>query len=169
MDLIQYLEPIREPPRRRGQSHFAPKTVENWDSPQRFSDRHLGLGKSFRQRRPLTIAEVEAIFEASPDYLKPVWRMFMCTGIRRNELVELRFSDIDFDRRVLTIQASWAKNHKSREIPMNDAILSMLTALRDTARRRKPVAGLTVDQTAKQAQSFSKDHVFVGLTTIEAC
>ena len=36
------LEPIRKPPRRRGQSHFAPRTAQNRDSPRRFSDRLLG-------------------------------------------------------------------------------------------------------------------------------
>jgi tRNA modification GTPase len=40
------LEPIREPSQRRGQSHFAPKAPQNWDGPQRFSDRLLISAKT---------------------------------------------------------------------------------------------------------------------------
>jgi hypothetical protein len=35
------LAPIQEPSRQRGQSHFAPQTPQNWDSPRRSSDRLL--------------------------------------------------------------------------------------------------------------------------------
>ena len=47
---------------------------------------------------PVFNAEVEAIFSHSADFLRPVWRMFMTTGIRRNELVNMRFDDIDFEQ-----------------------------------------------------------------------
>ena len=30
------LEAVSKPPRRRGQSHFSPRTTKNWDSPRRF-------------------------------------------------------------------------------------------------------------------------------------
>lgn len=56
-----------------------------------------------KQRRALAAEEVQEIFRESPDYLKPVWRMFICTGIRRSELVNMRFADVDFDRRAVTV------------------------------------------------------------------
>ena len=70
-------ESIREPSRRRGQSHFAPRTPQNRDSPRRFSDRRLGS----RIARPAVIAAL--LFGAlaigvAPDALRaedwPCWR-----------------------------------------------------------------------------------------------
>lgn len=114
-----------------------------------------------KQRRALTLAEVEALFRESPEYLKAVWRMFMVTGIRRNELVSMRFADIDFERRMVTVHGATAKNHKAREIPLDDDVLAMLQRLKDQAEHRKPVVGSTAKQTEQQAAAFSRDHVFV--------
>lgn len=112
-------------------------------------------------RRPLTIQEVEAIFREAPEYLRPVLRLFATTGLRRAELTGLLFSDIDFEARSLTIRAELAKNHKAREIPLDDETLAMLTELRKLAKHRQPVAGDTPKQTLQQAATFSRDHVFV--------
>lgn len=114
-----------------------------------------------KQRRPLDLAEVRAIFETSPAHLLPVWRMFMCTGIRRNELVSLKFSDVDFDRQTVTIRAANAKSKRAREIPLDDTMLAMLVELRDAAAARQPVVGKTAGLTVAQAATFSRSHVFV--------
>ena len=117
--------------------------------------------KPKKKRRSLLLAELQSILDASPDYLRPVWLTYMSTGIRRSELVELTFKDIDFQRKMLIIPASLAKNHQEREIPLDDTVLEMITQLRDQAKRRAPVPGLTPAQTAKQVASFSRSHVFV--------
>ena len=114
-----------------------------------------------KDRRALTTDEVEAIFAATPAHLRPVLRMFMCTAIRRGELVNLRFDDIDFERQSVTVTAASAKNHKAREIPLDDAMLAMLVELREQAKDRQPVRGTTTSQTSRQAAQFSRDHVFV--------
>lgn len=112
-------------------------------------------------RRPLTIQEVEAIFREAPEYLRPVLRLFAATGLRRAELTGLLFTDVDFEARGLTIRAELAKNHKAREIPLDDETLAMLEALRDRAKHRQPVEGDTPKQTLQQAKTFTRDHVFV--------
>jgi integrase len=117
--------------------------------------------KPKKKRRSLMLAEVQAILAASPQRLKSVWLTYMTTGIRRSELVGLTFHDIDFERKVMTIPASMAKNHKEREIPLDDDVVAIMAGLRDGAKFRKPVDGLTVAQTARQAARFSKDHIFV--------
>lgn len=117
--------------------------------------------KPKKKRRSLLLAEVQAILDASPEYLKPVWLTYMTTGIRRSELVELTFKDIDFQRKMLIIPASLAKSHKDREIPLDDTVFEMIIQLRDQAKRRVPVSGLTPAQTAKQAAKLSKEHIFV--------
>ena len=112
--------------------------------------------KPVKQRRPLALAEVVSMFEASPAYLKPVWRMFMCTGIRRNELASLLFSDIDFDRQTVTVRAENAKSKKAREIPLDDTMLAMLREIQAAAKDRQPVPGKTPAETAAQAANFSR-------------
>ena len=117
--------------------------------------------KPVKNRRPLTKEEVDAIFLASPEYLRPVWRMFMCTAIRKVELTELKFSDIDFAERTVCVRAEWAKNRREREIPLDDELLGMLEELKAAARSRRPMPGPTATQTKQQEDNFSRDHVFV--------
>jgi integrase len=114
-----------------------------------------------KERRALTMAELLRLFECSPDYLKPVWRMLACSGIRKGELVGMTFDDVDFEGRSVTIKAGSSKTHKPREIPLDDTMLAMLQALKDQAGDRQPVAGKSERETAAQAASFSRKHVFV--------
>jgi integrase len=93
--------------------------------------RPLPTDQRRKERRSLSIKEVEKLFEASPDYLKPVWRMFMVTGIRHDELVEMRFADVDFEAGTVTVRAHTAKSHKAREIPLDDAMLETIRQLRE--------------------------------------
>jgi integrase len=114
-----------------------------------------------KDRRALTVAEIEALFRETPDHLRPVLRLFATTGIRKEELTALRFSDIDFENRCLTIRAEVAKNHKPREIPLDDETFGMLVKLREQAKQRQPIDGQTAKQTEQQRQAFSREHVFV--------
>lgn len=106
-----------------------------------------------KQRRALTVEEVEALFREAPQHLKAPLRLIATTGIRRNELVTLRFSDIDFDARCMVIRPAIAKSRKRREIPLDDATLAMLADMKQRAKCRQPAAGLE--------NRFSRDHVFV--------
>lgn len=114
-----------------------------------------------KQRRSLSVDEVNALFDNSPDNLKRVWRMFMVTGIRREELVNMKFDDVDFDRGVVTVRAGTAKNHRRREIPLDDDMLATIAALKAEAKDREPVRSRNADLTERQRRNFSRDHVFV--------
>ena len=91
-----------------------------------------------KQRRSLSLAEVQALFAHSPAYLRPVWQLLMTTGLRKRELANLVFDDVDFARRTLTVRAASAKSHKSREVPLSDDMLSTLARLRDEAATSPP-------------------------------
>lgn len=114
-----------------------------------------------KERRALSVGEVEAILNASPDYLRPVFRLYASSGIRKSELVTLRFGDINFEGREITIRANIAKSDKARSIPLDDEMLAMLAALKATATDRQPVRDYTPDATTRQAAAFTRDHVFV--------
>jgi len=121
----------------------------------------LPQGDPTKQRRSLTLEEVEALFEHSPKHLKPVWRLFMTTGIRKTELVDLRFDDIDWDRQTMTVRVSVAKSKKAREIPLDDTTMAMLVELKEQAADREPIVGNTTAHADRQRENFSRDHVFV--------
>lgn len=115
----------------------------------------LRQDESRKQRRALSAEEVEAIFREAPEYMKPILRLFATTGIRRDELVSLRFDDVDFEARCIVIRPSVAKSRKRREIPLDDETLAMLADLKEKAKSREPVPGKTPEG------KFSRDHVFV--------
>ncbi len=118
-------------------------------------------GLERKQRRALTVAEIECILAASPAYLKPCWRMFMTTGIRRGELTSLKFDDVDFERAAVTIRAVNAKSKRDREIPLDEEMLATIRRLHGEAPFRKPGKGTTAKDTAIIELAFSKAHVFV--------
>lgn len=114
-----------------------------------------------KERRSLTIEEVDRLFVNSPEHLRPVWRMFMTTGMRLGELAGMRFADVDFDRGTVTVRAATAKNHRSREIPLDDEMLATIRRLRAEAPLRQPGRGNTEKITERIAERFSREHVFV--------
>jgi integrase len=93
----------------------------------------LSVDKPKKKRRSLSADEIERIFEHSPEYLKPVWRLFAVTGVRHRELTELLFTDIDFAQGTITIRAEISKNHEERIIPIDDDTLGMLRILKAKA------------------------------------
>lgn len=114
-----------------------------------------------KERRSLTLEEVERFLAECPGYLQPVFRAFLTTGCRLNELVEMRFNDIDWDRQTVTILPSTAKNHKARELPLDDELFAAIKELRAKAPERRPMPGPTPEHTKRLAARFSRDHVFV--------
>ena len=98
--------------------------------------KRLSHDEPVKDRRPLTVEEVESLFENSPADILPVWYTFVTTGIRHFELVDMLFEDVDFDLREVTIRSRTAKNHKARMVPLCDEVLDYIVALRERAAGR---------------------------------
>ncbi len=64
------------------------------------------------------------------DYFKPLILTALGTGIRRNAIFHLLWSDIDFDNDTITLRATWAKNKKTAVIPMSKKVKAVLEAWR---------------------------------------
>lgn len=68
---------------------------------------------------------------AFTDHLKPMIIVSLNTGMRRGELFGLKWSSINFDRKIITIGGDTTKTSETRHIPMNPEVFSTLEAWRD--------------------------------------
>ena len=67
------------------------------------------------------------------DHLTPAVLLSMNTGLRRGELLALRWESIDFSRRILTVEVGTAKNRQTRHVPLNDEAMGVLARWREQA------------------------------------
>jgi integrase len=65
------------------------------------------------------------------DYVTPLVLLALNTGLRRGELLQLQWRDIDLPRKMLTVRGEGAKTGQTRHVPLNSQIRDVLTAWRD--------------------------------------
>jgi len=82
--------------------------------------------------RFLTVDECRRLLEACPIKLYPIYFTFLNTGMRKAELENLKWDDIDLERLKISIRRkeSWQPKTGEREIPINDELHDLLENLR---------------------------------------
>jgi len=96
------------------------------------------------RERVLTDPELATIWNALPDtdYGRIV-KLLVLTGQRREEIGGLHWSEIDLDKRMISLPASRTKNKRPHDIPLSDSALEVLSECQRRARRprvRRPTA-----------------------------
>ncbi len=82
------------------------------------------------KQRILELDEERALLTKCPDYLRPILFTALNTGMRRGEILGLRWADVDLAAGILTARET--KNGKPRLIPLNDPLASELRGIRAT-------------------------------------
>ena len=71
-------------------------------------------------------------YDRYTDYVAPLVLLALNTGLRRGELLQLRWRDLDLQRRMLTVRGEGAKTRQTRHVPLNSEATRLLKAWRPT-------------------------------------
>ncbi|NUB43853.1 tyrosine-type recombinase/integrase [Fertoebacter nigrum] len=106
-----------------------------------YIDQNIGAGlakapgKEKPRDRLLTLTEVRAIYDAA-GLLSPLWtpiiRLLILTAQRRGDIVGLRHSEIDFDKRRIDLPGSRTKNGKAHIVHLSEPALEIASAVTPT-------------------------------------
>jgi len=81
-----------------------------------------------QRTRFLEKEQIAGLIAACDSRLRPIVIVAVNTGMRKSELLNLRWSDIDFERGVIYLLRT--KNNEKREIPMNEAVKTAFISVR---------------------------------------
>lgn len=75
-----------------------------------------------------------------PWFWKTVVKFLYYTGVRRKQLVTLRWSDLDFEQKVIHLSAEGEKTNNERTLPLKDSLISSLKEYQLMMKQHHPEA-----------------------------
>ena len=91
------------------------------------------LKKPRQHLRFLEPEEEDRLLDAAQEPLRSIILVGIHTGLRlRSEALTLRWSDVDFVRRTVTVQSAFAKSGQTPSIPLNSTVRAAFERLRKT-------------------------------------
>ena len=81
--------------------------------------------------RWLTLEEEKKLLNASPKWLQDIIIFAINTGMRQSEILDLKWSQVDMDRRTLTILEQ--KNGEVDTLPLNEMVMRLLKLKQDAS------------------------------------
>jgi len=88
------------------------------------------LTEDNQRNRVLTLEEETRLLASSAEHLKPILITALNTGMRRGEILSLKWSDVDFENNMLIINALNNKSKRVKRIPLNHVMSTMLKELK---------------------------------------
>jgi len=77
--------------------------------------------------RYLSDDEIERLLRYCAEHIRPIVVMALNTGMRRGEILNLKWQDVDLRNRVIKIRKT--KNNETRIVPINDTLYNELMAI----------------------------------------
>lgn len=118
-----------------------------------------------RRERTLSRDEEERLLAACRGYRAHLLPLLICaldTGMRRGELLKLVWRDVDFERRIITVQAINSKTARGRVVPMTQRLYAELERLWRQSPCEPGVSVFGVSKTVKR--SFASACRIAGVT-----
>lgn len=78
------------------------------------------------KERILSIEEERKLLSFSNLYLKPIISTALQTGMRKSEILTLRWSNVDLENGVITIDQTNTKSKKTRRIPVSSSLKTLI-------------------------------------------
>jgi integrase len=90
----------------------------------------IRLERERRKKKPVLSLEEEALLlPAASPHLRDITIVALDTGMRRGEILHQTWEDVDFPRRLLYVTHSKTPEGESREIPLTDRVLTLLSGM----------------------------------------
>lgn len=83
-----------------------------------------------KKERILTLEEEKRLLSNCDSYLRDIVITALYTGMRKGEIISLKWNNVDLDSGIITIDQTNSKNKKTRRIPINSTIRKLLLELR---------------------------------------
>ncbi len=119
-----------------------------------------------KRERIITLAEEAKLLAACTGkrvHLRPIIIAALETGMRKGELLKMTWSDIDFERSIITVKAFNTKTMRAREVGMTARLNSELEQLGQAAPQEPDAKVFDVDDVKR---SFDSARSAVGLTDV---
>jgi integrase len=81
------------------------------------------------RERVLTQAEFELLFLECAAHLRPIVALAYYSGMRKLEVLELSWNEVDFSKGIIRLAADRTKTRKSRMVPLHPRVRAMLERL----------------------------------------
>jgi integrase len=82
--------------------------------------------------RVLSEEEFKMLYNSASEHLKPILFVAISTGMRKGEILNLQWKDINFEENYIVVRDS--KNYESRDIPISDLLKRALLRLKQVDR-----------------------------------
>ena len=133
-------------------------------NPFEMGDALINPGDEKPRERILTREEEEKLLAACTGHnahLRPIVICALDTGMRRGEIFKLKWADIDFENRLISIQAFNTKTLRERQVAMTSRLASELSALWQNSNRNPDE--LVFGITTSSKKGFAKVRTVSGL------
>lgn len=123
--------------------HMFTKAVE-WDMVEEETLKRIRRAKLLeennRRLRYLSKEECHTLIDTCVDYLKPIVITALNTGMRKGEILSLKWDNIDLNNGFILLESGMTKNGQRREIPINATLRATLEELyKGTAKKPRRI------------------------------